>query len=348
MRHYFNSKCNEVLKNKPRKFWDTIKPFVSGKSKNNNECGMLNINGTVCNDPYVISQEFNNHFCNIVKDICKEPPLMNDEFLQDIFSKYNGHESIVRIKAQHFSQDAFHFDEVNEDVVLKLLNSLNSTKSAGYDNIPASLVKTVAEELPLPTMNIVNQTIRDSGAKFPHGMKLSEIAPIFKTSEVLDRDNYCPINILPCLSKIVEKIFYEQLYEFFSDILFTFLAAFRKMYSCHHVLTKLIHDCKQALDKGLKVGIILMDLSKAFHCIPYSLLLTKLKCYGLSDQACLLLKSYITDRKQQVKVGHSRSEWGSVAQGVPSWDHPGTTDFQYFYNVLEKVCGLYNYADDNT
>ena len=47
-------------------------------------------------------------------------------------------------------------------------------------------------------------------------------------------------------------------------------------------------------------------------------------------------------------MGHSRSEWGSVAQGVPSWDHPGTTDFQYFYNVLEKVCSLYNYADDNT
>ena len=86
MRHYFDSKCNEVHENKPRKFWDTIKPFVSGKSKNINECGMLNINGIVCNDSYVISQEFNNPFCNIVKDICKEPPLMNDECLQDIFS----------------------------------------------------------------------------------------------------------------------------------------------------------------------------------------------------------------------------------------------------------------------
>ena len=116
---------------------------------------------------------------------------------------------------------------------------------------------------------------------------------------------------------IVERIYYEQLYAFFSDILSTFLAAFRKMYCCHHVLTKLLHDCKKALDEGLSVGIILMDLSKAFDCIPHGLLLTKLKCYGLSDQACLLLKSYISDRKQRVKVGHSRSEWGSVAQGVP-------------------------------
>ena len=59
---------------------------------------MLNINGTVCNDSDAISQEFRNHFCNIVKDICKEPPLMYNEGLQDVFSKYDNHESIVSIK----------------------------------------------------------------------------------------------------------------------------------------------------------------------------------------------------------------------------------------------------------
>ena len=98
MRQYFDSKCNEVHGNKPRKFWDAIKPFVSVKSKNNNECNMLNINGTVWNDSDAISQEFSNHFCNIVKDICKEPPLMYNECLQDVFSKYDNHESIVSIK----------------------------------------------------------------------------------------------------------------------------------------------------------------------------------------------------------------------------------------------------------
>ena len=184
--------------------------------------------------------------------------------------------------------------------------------------------------------------------KFSHGMKLSEIAPIFKTSEVLDRDNYRPVNILPCLSKIVEKIFYEQLHEFFSDILSTFLAACRKMYGCHHVLTKLIHDCKQALDKGFKVGIILMDLSKAFDCISHGLLLTKLKCYGLSDQACLLLKSYKTTGKSG-----SLTQWmGISCQGVPQGSILGPLIFHIFikdiFYVLEKVCNLYNYADDNT
>ena len=124
------------------------------------------------------------------------------------------------------------------------------------------------------------------------------------------------------------------------------------MYGCHHVLTKLFHDCKHALDKGLSVGIILMDLSKAFDCIPHGLLLTELKCYGLSDQACLLLKLHISDQKQRVKVGHSRSEWGSVAQGVPQGSILGPLISNIFINdifyVLENVCYFYNHADDNT
>ena len=96
---------------------------------------MLNINDTVCNDSDAISQECSNHFCNIVKDICKEPPLMYNECLQDVFSQYDNHESIVSIKTQNLPQDVFHFSEVDEDAILKLLNSPDGTKSAGHDNI---------------------------------------------------------------------------------------------------------------------------------------------------------------------------------------------------------------------
>ena len=76
------------------------------------------------------------------------------------------------------------------------------------------------------------------------------------------------------------------------------------------------------------------------------------KSCGLWYQSCVLLKSYISGSKQEVDVGYSRSEWGSVAQGVLQGSILGPLICNIFINdifyVLEKVCNLYNYADDNT
>ena len=121
MNAYFNKKCNKIHKDDPRKFWNTMKPFVNDKSKGNDECQMLNINGTVCNDPDIIAEKFNSYFSNVVKNICKEKPLEYDDCLEDIFSEHESHESVSRIKAKIFPQNSFDFNEVSEDHTFKLL-----------------------------------------------------------------------------------------------------------------------------------------------------------------------------------------------------------------------------------
>ena len=68
------------------------------------------------------------------------------------------------------------------------------------------------------------------------------------------------------------------------------------MYGCNHVL--LIYY-KYALDRGEHVGAILMDLSKAFDCLPHRLLLSKLHAYGVSLDACSLIRNYLQGRRQQ-------------------------------------------------
>ena len=67
--------------------------------------------------------------------------------------------------------------------------------------------------------------------------------------------------------------------------------------------------CKKALDDGNVCMALLTDLSKAFDCLPYRLLICKLRAYGLSVNACELLKSYFCERKQRVKLGDKYSDW---------------------------------------
>jgi hypothetical protein len=64
------------------------------------------------------------------------------------------------------------------------------------------------------------------------------------------------------------------------------------------------YAAKAYLDnQQLHLGIsILMDLSKAFDCLPHDILICKFSAYGLSDNATKLLLSYLVNRKQQIKI----------------------------------------------
>ncbi len=55
------------------------------------------------------------------------------------------------------------------------------------------------------------------------------------------------------------------------------LCAYRKTYGTEHVLIKLMDSWKFTLDENKYVGTVLMDLSKAFDCVPYELLIAKMQ-----------------------------------------------------------------------
>ncbi len=72
------------------------------------------------------------------------------------------------------------------------------------------------------------------------------------------------------------------------------LCAYRNKYGCEYVLLKVIDLWKNALDSNNCAGTILIDLSKAFYCVPHGLLIT----YGLTDDACRFMSSYLSGRCQ--------------------------------------------------
>ena len=163
--------------------------------------------------------------------------------------------------------------------------------------------------------------------------------------------NYRPVSILNTFSKIFEKILKEQLSPFLDKTLSIFIAAYRTAYNTQHVLIKLLEEWKSKLDNNFIVGSVLMDLSKAFDCIPHDLIIAKLHAYGFDENALVLVYSYLKKRKQSVRINNVYSSFQEIVSGVPQGSVLGPILFNFYINDIFsfiKQATMYNYADDNT
>ena len=110
------------------------------------------------------------------------------------------------------------------------------------------------------------QNFNDSvlSSVFPEKLKMADITPTHKKEETIFKNNYSPVSILPCVSKLFERNMYDQVGIFMERHLSTHLCGFRRGYSAEYCLMAMLEKCKKGLDRGNIVGALLTDLSQAF------------------------------------------------------------------------------------
>ena len=119
----------------------------------------------------------------------------------------------------------FSFQFVSENDVYRVINNIHSSKSYQKNNIPSKVLKENADAYTSVLCDDINRNIVKG--KSPVNLKKADITPLFKKLECILKSNYRAVSILPTLSKVYEKIFYQQMYEYFNLIFSKYLCGFR-------------------------------------------------------------------------------------------------------------------------
>ena len=201
-RKYFeNLKPSHICDNK--KFWKTVKPLFSEKSKSTDNITLVENNKMVTDDQQV-AEIFNSFFSNAVKNLnidyyehfSFDQYLLcnineNEDPVKKAIDKYVNHPSIVKIKENFPTSSTFSFKPVDLEAVNKEIANLKESKSCPIDSIPVKIIKDTLDTTGPKIMIDFNSSINTGD--FPYNMKLADITPLHKKENKQSKLNYRPL-----------------------------------------------------------------------------------------------------------------------------------------------------------
>ena len=185
--------------------------------------------------------------------------------------------------------------------IMEIIKSLQKKKSFGHDGFNSVLIKKLQESIIIPLSTIFNKSFETG--QLPNNLKIAKVIPIHKAKAKNVFTNYRPISLLPCISKILEKLVYKRVYNVCvkNNVLCNSQYGFMPKHSTIHAVTELNYNILKAFEQKENNIAVFLDLSKAFDTIDYSILLNKLEHYGIRGIALEWFRNYLIDRKQYVQ-----------------------------------------------
>ncbi|CAG4937325.1 unnamed protein product [Colias eurytheme] len=300
------------------KIWKFLRSLGVGKQKHSSSVSKIN------------TDELNAHFSNIQ---CNFDSATKARTLNNLSST----SSFPSFSFQHFS---------DLDVKKSLL-SISST-AVGCDNVSRAMILPIIDIVIPVIAHILNFSI--SSGVFPSVWKDTYVIPLPKKPNPSSFSEFRPISILPFLSKILERLVHQQLNTFINkhNILNPLQSGFRPGHSTATALVKITDDIRAGMDDRLLTVLTLLDFSNAFNCVDFDILLKILSSHNMSALVLQWLHSYLSGRRQRIKIDDSLSSWSNLTAGVPQGGILSPLLFAiYINNITKDILSQHHiYADD--
>ena len=198
-----------------------------------NENITTNHKDKIVTDYSKLAHLFNYHYINIVGNTSGmfpenigNPECKSDDYLTvaKIIKHYKNHPIIETINNIYTKKENFDIPIATTEEINKIIKELDPEKATGLDKIPPKIVKMSANVIDSHLANIINNDITKN--VFSEKAKVASVRPIFKKNEREKIENYRPVSILNCFSKVCEKFLLEKLRQFINLFLSEYMPAY--------------------------------------------------------------------------------------------------------------------------